>query len=304
MSELIPQPFYRGKVRDLYDAGEAMILVASDRISAFDVVFDEPIVGKGEILTGVSTRWFKHFRGGRTISQADDHRPLEQILDFDDHLITDQIEQFPEPYRNHEPFRNRAVLARKTQRVDFECVVRGYLAGSGWKDYQRTGAVCGHALPAGMQQGERLPEPIFTPATKEDTGKHDENVTVDFMRERVGAELTDRLEKISIALFREASAQMEKVGILLCDTKFEFGLLDGRIVLIDEALTPDSSRFWDKALYRPGETAPGFDKQYIRDYLERTGWNKTPPAPPLPADVIEKTIGLYREIERRIQSTL
>jgi phosphoribosylaminoimidazole-succinocarboxamide synthase len=304
MGRTIPAPFYRGKVRDLYDAGDTMILVASDRISAFDVVFEEPITGKGKILTSISTRWFKHFRNGSTISQSDDHRPLEQILDFEDHLITDQIEEFPEPYRNYEPFRNRAILVRRTQRIDFECVVRGYLAGSAWKDYQRTGAVCGHALPSGMKQSEKLPEPIFTPATKEDSGRHDENVTREFMRDRIGPELTDRLEKISIALFLEASARLEKVGILLCDTKFEFGLLNGRIVLIDEVLTPDSSRFWDQSFYRPGETVAGFDKQYIRDYLESTGWNKTPPAPPLPAWVIEKTIGLYREMESRIERAI
>ncbi len=303
MNEPIPSPFYRGKVRDLYDAGDAMILVASDRVSAFDVVFDEPVTGKGQILTDVSTRWFRHFRSGSTLSLSDD-RPLEQILDFDDHLISERIEDFPAPFTNYEPFRGRAVLVRKTKRVDFECVVRGYLAGSGWKDYQKTGSICGHALPPGMLDGQRLPEPIFTPATKEDTGKHDENVTVDFMRNQIGSELTDRLEQISIALFREASVRLAQVGILLCDTKFEFGLLEDRIVLIDEVLTPDSSRFWDESGYRPGKTAPGFDKQYIRDYLEGLDWDKRPPAPPLPDSVIEKTITLYREIERRIQKII
>lgn len=301
---MIPDPFYRGKVRDLYDAGEDMILVASDRISAFDVVFPDPVTDKGKILTGVSTRWFRHFRKQPTLSFPNDPRPLEQILDFDDHLITDRIEEFPEPYRNHEPFRDRAVLARKVKRIDFECVVRGFIAGSGWKDYQQTGAICGHALPTGLRQGDRLPTPIFTPATKEDLGKHDQNVSVSFMKEKLGVDLADGLERISLALFREATLLLESVGILLCDTKFEFGLSGDRIVLIDEALTPDSSRFWDQARYVPGEAAPGFDKQYIRDYLETTGWDKTPPPPPLPAEVIDRTVVLYREIERRLTGIL
>lgn len=301
---MIPEPFYRGKVRDLYDAGENMLLVASDRISAFDVVFPEPVTGKGKILTGVSTRWFRHFRSRPTLSFPGDPRPLEKILDFDDHLVSDRIEEFPEPYRNHGPFRDRAVLARRVKRIDFECVVRGYVAGSGWKDYQKTGSICGHALPPGLRQGDRLPAPIFTPATKEDAGKHDENVSIAFMRERLGPALTDRLESISLALFQEATLLLDSVGILLCDTKFEFGLDGGRIVLIDEALTPDSSRFWDRTRYVPGEAAPGFDKQFIRDYLESTGWDKTPPPPPLPTEVIDRTIALYREIQDRLSRVL
>ncbi|MBW7857468.1 MAG: phosphoribosylaminoimidazolesuccinocarboxamide synthase [Leptonema sp. (in: Bacteria)] len=301
----IPDPFYKGKVRDLYQVGDSMLLiVASDRISAFDVVFNEPIEGKGEILTNVSTRWFQHFREGKTISITQngisDSRPIEIILDFDDHIISDNIEDYPQPFKNYEPFRNRSILAKRTNRIDFECVVRGYLAGSGFKDYQQTGSICGHKLPAGLLQGDKLPSPIFTPATKEEIGQHDQNVSIQYMKDKIGNELTNRLEEISIALFNEASKQMARTGILLCDTKFEFGLLDDRIVLIDEALTPDSSRYWDEAYYKPGETAPGFDKQYIRDYLESTGWNKTPPPPPFPAQVIDKTIGLYREIDRRI----
>lgn len=304
-TNIIPEPFYRGKVRDLYKIDESMILiVASDRISAFDVVFNEPIQGKGRILTGVSTRWFHHFREGKTISMIDngvnDTRPLQTILDFDNHIISDKIEDFPAPFLNYEPFKNRSILAKKTKRIDFECVVRGYLAGSGFKDYQKTGAVCGHKLPSGLLQSDKLPSPIFTPATKEEIGQHDQNVSIEYMKNQIGTELTNRLEMISISLFNEASAQMARTGILLCDTKFEFGLLDDRIVLIDEVLTPDSSRYWDAAYYKPGQATPGFDKQYIRDYLESTGWNKTPPPPPLPDQVIDKTISLYHEIDRRI----
>ena len=298
------QPFYKGKVRDLYDAGDNMILVASDRLSAFDVVFDQPIPDKGIILTNISTKWFHHFRSGNTISCGDDHRPLEAIYDFEDHLISTDIAEFPAPYRNHEPFRQRAVLARKAKRIDFECVVRGYLAGSGWKDYQKTGAVCGHFLPKGMQQSQKLDTEIFTPATKEEIGNHDQNVSIEFMKDKIGEELTQRLATISIALFKEAAAQMQKAGILLCDTKFEFGLLNDKIILIDEALTPDSSRFWDEAHYQIGQPVAGFDKQYVRDFLEASGWNKTPPPPTLPDHIIKKTLGLYTEIENRINQIL
>lgn len=291
-STLDIEPFYRGKVRDLFDAGAGhMVLVATDRISAFDVVFPDPVVDKGRILTSVSSRWFHALR----------RSALPASLDFTDHLVSDNVEEFPEHLR-YAAWKDRAVLVRKTKRIDFECVVRGYLAGSGWKEYQQSGQVCGIRLPAGLRQSERLPEPIFTPATKAETG-HDENVSFEVMKAQTGA-LADRLREISISIFEFAARKMEKAGILLCDTKFEFGLDGDKIVLIDEILTPDSSRYWDAATYSVGISPPGFDKQYVRDYVESIGWDKRPPAPSLPADVLQKTTSLYREIERRVQTVL
>jgi phosphoribosylaminoimidazole-succinocarboxamide synthase len=285
-------PFYRGKVRDLFEGGPGqMVLVATDRISAFDVVFPDPVPDKGKILTSVSSLWFKALR----------RSALPQSLDFTDHLITSSVEEFPEDLR-YAAWKDRSVLVKKTKRIDFECVVRGYLAGSGWKEYQTSGQVCGIPLPPGLRQSEKLPQPIFTPATKAETG-HDENVSFEFMKGSVG-DLADRLREISISIFEFASRKMEEAGILLCDTKFEFGLDGDRIVLIDEILTPDSSRYWDAAAYAPGISPPGFDKQYVRDYVESIGWNKKPPAPALPPEVIQKTASLYQEIERRIRGVL
>lgn len=291
----IPEPFYRGKVRDLYPVDEnSMIIVATDRVSAFDVVFEEAVPEKGRVLTSISMMWFNAIR---------DSGLLEE-LEFEDHLITDDIDQFPAPYTGYRPFAGRAVHVKRVKRIDYECVVRGYLAGSGWKEYKATGIVGGHSLPEGLQQASRLPSPIFTPSTKAPDGEHDENITVEKMKGGLGTDLTNRLEKISLRLFDYASELMSRAGIILCDTKFEFGLLDGKVVLIDEALTPDSSRYWDSARYKTGTNPPGFDKQYIRDYAEQTGWNKSPPAPPLPADVIQQTSDLYLEIEKRIADTL
>ncbi len=296
MTEL-PEPFYRGKVRDLYTVdAERMIITASDRISAFDVVFGEAIPGKGRILNSISTAWFHALRDSG----------LMQELGFGDQLLAAKAAEFPEPFRSHPDLVDRSVLVKRTERIDFECVVRGYLAGSGWKDYRQNGAVCGHALPAGLRQAEQLPQPIFTPATKAKLGDHDENVSVETMRAAVGAELTDKLERISIAIYEFARDRMAAQGILLCDTKFEFGLLgpENEIILIDEALTPDSSRYWNADSYSVGGSPPGFDKQYIRDYLETLDWNKQPPAPALPAAGIEQTIALYSEIEGRIERAL
>lgn len=285
-------PFYRGKVRDLYEGGpDRMVLVATDRISAFDVVFPDPVPDKGKILTSVSTMWFKALR----------RSALPESLDFTDHLIASAVEEFPEELR-YAAWKDRSVLVKKTKRVDFECVVRGYLAGSGWKEYLNNGQVCGVPLPAGLVQSDKLPRPIFTPATKAETG-HDENVSFEFMKSALGP-VADRLREISIAIFEFAAARMEKAGILLCDTKFEFGLDGDRIVLIDEILTPDSSRYWDAVTYAPGISPPGFDKQYVRDYVESIGWDKKPPAPVLPPEVIARTAGLYQEIERRIRGVL
>jgi len=295
MAQKIPEPFYRGKVRDLYPVNDScMIIAATDRISAFDVVFPRPIEGKGEILNGISLLWF----------HALDKASLFKKLNFDHQILADRVEDFPEPYKNYEPFRGRAILVKKTNRIDFECVVRAYLAGSGWKDYQKTGAVCGHRLPVGLENASKLPQPIFTPATKAPLGEHDENISIDRMRSDLGNQLADRIEEISQAIFNFAAAKMEKAGILLCDTKFEFGLLGDRIVLIDEVLTPDSSRYWDASTYRTGTSPAGFDKQYIRDYLESIEWNKKPPAPDLPEAVIHKTMDLYREIYTRIENVL
>lgn len=294
MSEL-PEPFYRGKVRDLYAVdNERMIIAASDRISAFDVVFGETIAGKGRILNSISTAWFQALR----------RSGLMQQLNFGDQLLAADAGDFPGPFRSHPALLDRSIMVKRTERVDFECVVRGYLAGSGWKDYQKTGAVCGHALPAGLRQSEQLPQPIFTPATKAELGDHDENVSVETMRTAIGSQLTDRLERISIAIYEFARDRMATQGILLCDTKFEFGLIDGEIILIDEALTPDSSRYWNAESYAIGGSPPGFDKQYIRDYLETLDWNKQPPAPALPDEVIRQTIELYSEIEGRISRAL
>lgn len=293
------EPVYQGKVRDLYDVDhERMILVSSDRLSAFDVVFPDTVPSKGEILTRVSTLWFRHIR-----------KTLEPQLNFSDHLISDNLSEFPAPFCDQEEFENRAVLVKKTKRIDFECVVRGYLTGSGWKDYQKTGTVCGIALPEGLQQAEKLIEPVFTPATKAEIGDHDENVTYETMVQKLGPDLAGRLKEISIAIFNMASQIMEKQGILLCDTKFEFGLINDQngspeIVLIDEVLTPDSSRFWNKDTYRTGISPAGYDKQYVRDYVEELKWDKNPPAPRLSPEVIEKTVSLYREIESRIETAL
>ncbi|MCB1326170.1 MAG: phosphoribosylaminoimidazolesuccinocarboxamide synthase [Spirochaetales bacterium] len=291
----LPEPDYRGKVRDLFFIDrERMLVRASDRLSAFDVVFGQPIPDKGRILTRVSNLWFEALRKSG----------LQQEFEFEDHLLETADDRLPEPFCNHPDFVGRSVLVRRTERVDFECVVRGYLAGSGWKDYQRSGAVCGHSLPEGLRQADLLPEPIFTPATKAALGDHDENVSTEYMVAKLGQRRTDRLREISIAIFNFASQRMQSAGILLCDTKFEFGIRNDRIVLIDEALTPDSSRYWDQSTYEPGTSPPGFDKQFVRDYVEQLGWNKKPPAPQLPDDVIQKTRGLYEEIERRIEGAL
>ncbi|MCB1322778.1 MAG: phosphoribosylaminoimidazolesuccinocarboxamide synthase [Leptospiraceae bacterium] len=292
---MLPAPDYRGKVRDLYFINdEHMLIQATDRLSAFDVVFDQPVPDKGKILTGISNRWFEAIRTSG----------LEERYDFSDHVISADAGRFPPPFHNHPALVERSVLVKRTERIDFECVVRGYLAGSGWKDYQKTGAICGHKLPAGLRQADRLPEPIFTPATKAPIGDHDENVDFDLMRTQLGPELAERLRTISLAIYTFAAERMQSRGILLCDTKFEFGLLNDRIVLIDEILTPDSSRYWNVDTYAPGSNPPGYDKQYVRDFVEASGWNKRPPAPQLPPEVIEKTVQLYRQIEQRIIQAL
>ena len=273
----------RGKVRDVYGVdNEHLLVVATDRISAFDCVLPTPIPRKGEVLTQLSRFWFDR---------------LKQLTP--NHLVTTSIEEMPEQIRRHaETLRGRSTLARRTEVFPVECVVRGYLVGSGWKDYRRTGEVCGHKLPANLRESDQLAEPIFTPATKAEEG-HDENISEDTMRDIIGDEATNALRDISLRLYKEASDYARTRGIIIADTKFEFGRdAEGQIILIDEALTPDSSRFWPASEYEPGRSQASFDKQYVRDYLESLDWDKRPPAPPLPAEVAEATTARYLEAYR------
>lgn len=277
-------PAHSGKVRDLYDLGDELLIVSTDRISAFDVVLPNGIPDKGRVLTGLSKFWFNH-----TESVADNH------------LITTEVEDYPDVLSpDAEVLRGRSMLVHKAERVDVECVVRGYLAGSGWSSYQKTGEICGQKLPAGLRESERLPELLFTPTTKAEQGEHDEPISIDEMRDEVGSDLTDRLIEASFALFRAASEHAESAGIILCDTKFEFGQRDGKLIVIDEVFTPDSSRFWPADLYEPGKPQQSFDKQFVRDYLSEIGWDKEPPAPELPETVISRTSEKYREAYRLI----
>jgi len=283
----LPKP-KRGKVRDLYDLGDKLLLVATDRISAFDVVLSPGVPDKGAILTQISTFWFRRFASV-----------------VPNHLIETEAARFPAPLAQHQDLlRGRAVLVRKCRVVPFECVARGYISGSGWKEYLKTGAVCGIPLPAGLKESDRLPRPIFTPATKAETG-HDENVSYETMARAVGEPLAARLRDLTLELYAKAAAHAETKGIIIADTKFEFGLDEkDEVVWIDEALTPDSSRFWDASTYRPGVSPPSYDKQFVRDWLERTGWNKTPPAPELPPEVIEGTRARYREAYEKLTGEL
>ncbi|HEY1389489.1 MAG TPA: phosphoribosylaminoimidazolesuccinocarboxamide synthase [Ktedonobacterales bacterium] len=275
----LPLPLFgRGKVRDTYDLGDRLLMVATDRISAFDVIMPNGIPDKGRVLTLLSAFWF-----GRT----------REIIP--NHLISIETADLPESLgAAAEAVAGRFMLAHKAKRLDFECVVRGYLAGSGWADYQRTGAVCGVKLPTELRQADELPEPIFTPATKAETG-HDINISLDEMKNSVGEDLGQAIADVSIAIYRAAAAYALDRGIIIADTKMEFGFLDDQLILIDELLTPDSSRFWAVGDYAPGGSPPSFDKQYVRDWLERSGWDKQPPAPALPDEVVAGTTSRYRE---------
>jgi phosphoribosylaminoimidazole-succinocarboxamide synthase len=274
--------FARGKVRDLYTIGECLLFVATDRISAFDHVLGSGIPGKGKVLTQISLFWF-HF--------------LSDIVP--NHLITANFDQYPAELLSYEDeLVGRSMLVSRAQMFPVECVVRGYLSGSGWKDYQQTESICGIPLPAGLQESDRLPEPIFTPASKSLGGEHDENISFDQMAQRVGESTAERLRDLSLAIYRKASAHAETCGLILADTKFEFGQTAKGIVLADEVLTPDSSRFWLREGYRPGGAQPSFDKQFVRDYLESIHWNKQAPAPALPEDVIRRTQEKYLEAFR------
>ena len=281
-------PAARGKVRDIYDLGDKLLIIATDRLSAFDVILPTPIPDKGRVLTQLSLFWFDL---------------LQDVVP--NHVLSST--EFPAAFNAfREELDGRSMIVRKTQPLPIECVVRGYVSGSGWKDYKSTGKICGIPLPEGLQESDRLPEPIFTPATKAATG-HDENISFEQAATLVGADVADRVRSISIEIYRRAAAYAEPRGVILADTKFEFGLLNSTLgspnavnslVWIDEALTPDSSRFWPAAQYHPGGPQPSFDKQFVRDYLERIRWPKTPPGPELPPDVVAATRAKYREAYR------
>jgi phosphoribosylaminoimidazole-succinocarboxamide synthase len=272
----------RGKVRDLYSVGEYLLLVATDRISAFDHVLATGIPGKGKVLTQLSLFWFDL---------------LKDIVP--NHLITADVRQYPVELREYaSELDGRSMLVKRAQMFPVECVVRGYLSGSGWKDYLATGAVCGIPLAAGLREGDRLPEPIFTPATKSLDGEHDINIGFNEMVARIGAQCAERLRSLSLAIYNKASAYAEERGLILADTKFEFGTTGEGIILADEVLTPDSSRFWPRDQYQPGQQQPSFDKQYVRDYLESIRWNKQAPAPALPDEVVARTQQKYLEAYR------
>ena len=277
----------RGKVRDVYRVDEdRLLIVATDRISAFDCILPNAIPRKGAVLTQISKFWFTKFA-----HLVPHHMLAHRVKDFPAELLA-QLSPSSQAVLD-----GRAMLTREANVVPFECVVRGYLAGSGWKDYQQTGQVCGHELPAGLVESSQLPQPIFTPATKSEAG-HDINVSIAEMAAVVGAELTARLEQLSLQIYTEAAAYAATRGIIICDTKFEFGLRGDELIWIDEALTPDSSRFWPQQQYHPGKSQPSFDKQYVRDYLETLEWDKTPPAPELPEEVVARTSAKYLEAYR------
>ncbi len=274
----------RGKVRDIYDAGDHLVIVATDRISAFDVVLPDPIPDKGRVLTALSAFWFAH---------TADICP--------NHLISTRMEDMPpEVQRAGEEMKGRVMLVRKAQPLPIEAIVRGYITGSGWKDYLATGQICGHKLPEGLKESQQLPEPIFTPSTKAGPGEHDRNITVDEAAELVGEDVARRVEEISLAIYSRASEMARENGIIIADTKLEFGWIDGELVVIDELLTPDSSRFWPADDYAPGRAQKSFDKQFVRDWLTSIGFNKRPPAPRLPQDVIEGTRARYLEALQRL----
>ena len=275
--------FSRGKVRDVYDLGDRLLIVATDRISAYDCIMPNGIPGKGKLLTEMSLFWFEKVAG---------------LVGH--HLVSASVDEYPEELK---PFRDqlegRSMLVVKAERIDIECVARGYLAGSGWRDYQKSGAVCGITLPPGLQESSRLDEPIFTPATKEDSG-HDENVSFEVMSEVAGQEVSEKLRDLTLQVYGAARQYAEGKGVIIADTKFEFGLHNGEVILIDEILSPDSSRFWDQTVYAPGRSQDSFDKQFVRDYLDTLDWDKTPPAPELPPEIIEKTLAKYCEARDRL----
>lgn len=279
--------FKRGKVRDIYDLDDTLLMVATDRISAFDVIMGDPIPEKGRMLTRISLFWFEVMK------------PI-----IDNHVISSNVNDYPgvcQPYA--EILEGRSMLVKKTSPLPVECVVRGYISGSGWKSYQEAGEVCGIKLPDGLRESDPLPEPIFTPSTKAELGEHDLNITFDQMVDIIGAERSEQVRDLSLQIYKKGAEIAEKCGIIIADTKFEFGTDEnGRLILIDEILTPDSSRFWPRSTYRPGTAQESFDKQYLRDYLNSVEWNKTPPAPELPEEVVENTRQKYEEALKALVS--
>ena len=276
------EPNYIGKVRDVYDLGDTLLLVSSDRISAFDCVFSEKVPEKGKILNRISNQWFHFFNK------------------IPNHVLETDHKKFPSPFQSEE-FKDRAVLVQKCKRIDYECVVRGYIAGSLWKEYKNHRTLNFEKTDLKLKESQKLPKPIFTPAVKNDSG-HDENISEAELKRRIGENLFNKLKETSLILYTMASERMKNAGIILCDTKFEFGIYNDEVLLIDEVLTPDSSRYWDESTYREGSSPPSYDKQILRDYLESTGWNKEPPAPSLPKEIIEKVVNKYKEIEAKIYS--
>jgi len=274
----------RGKVRDIYDLGDALLIVTTDRISAFDVIMNEGIPGKGRVLTQISAWWFSQ---------------MAAVIPH--HLISTDIKDFPAGCAKYASIlEGRSMLVKKARPLPVECIVRGYLAGSGWKEYRETGAVCGIALPAGLVESSRLDDPIFTPSTKAELGDHDENITFERMAELCGAAVAEKARRATLEIYGKAREIADTRGIIIADTKFEFGMIGNDLILIDECLTPDSSRFWPKDGYRPGTAQPSFDKQYLRDYLETLDWDKKAPAPRLPEEVVRKTAEKYHEALARL----
>jgi phosphoribosylaminoimidazole-succinocarboxamide synthase len=273
----------RGKVRDMYDLGDALLMVATDRISAFDVVMQDPVPDKGKILTRISRFWFD---------------VMENLVP--NHILATDVRKYPSVCRPYQDIlEGRSMLVKKATPLPVECVVRGYLSGSGWQSYLASGKVCGITLPKGLKESEKLPEPIFTPSTKEDAG-HDINIDFSEMQNRIGSRLAEKLRELSLAIYQKGAELADQKGIIIADTKFEFGLFKDEVILIDEVLTPDSSRFWPKASYQPGRGQESFDKQYLRDYLNSIRWDKNPPAPALPAEVIHQTREKYLEALKRL----
>lgn len=276
--------FHRGKVRDLYDLGDSLLIVATDRISAYDVILPTPIPDKGKILTQMTLFWFNF---------------LKDVVA--NHLITAKVEEYPEilsPYL--ELLRDRSMIVRKAKVLPVECIVRGYLAGSAWRDYREKGEICGIKLPPGLREAEKLEEPIFTPSTKAELGKHDLNITFEEMVELIGRDLAEKIRSLSLELYMRASVYAEDRGIIIADTKFEFGLYEGELLLVDEVLTPDSSRFWPKEEYEPGKPQKSFDKQFIRDWLKSTSWKEGLPPPQIPEEIVKRTREKYLEALRRL----
>jgi phosphoribosylaminoimidazole-succinocarboxamide synthase len=286
MSQLVLQTDFpdlklaaRGKVRDIYDLGETLLIVTTDRISAFDVIMNEGIPDKGYVLNQISIFWF---------------RLMEDIIP--NHIIATDVREFPAECQKYaDVLAGRSMLVKKAQPLPVECIVRGYLSGSGWKDYKATGATSGITLPAGLVESSKLPEPIFTPSTKAELGTHDENISFERMVELCGKELSEKVRNVTLSIYSKARDIADVKGIIIADTKFEYGMYGGELIIIDECMTPDSSRFWPRDGYKPGGPQPSFDKQFLRDYLETLDWNKTAPAPPLPAEIVRKTGEKYME---------